>query len=201
MSYADYGGFGASYFEGNASSSPHDAGYSDYRRGLLPVGDFAQKIRDELEAAGQNINQTECLIVGCALGFTVESLVNDHGIDAWGMDISQYAVDNAPSGIADRILQGDILSSNDLRNVRQTKGQGRFSVVMTNGVLVCLTDTEAQTAGSNVRSEAQDTAMWAVYDSGFGINETWYNSKTMDQWRTLVDPNDDDVWFSRTEFY
>lgn len=204
MPFADYGGFGEDYFLGNNfSDGGHDAGYGDYRHELLPFSDFAQKIRDELDAAGQNINQTECLVVGCATGFTVEHLVEDHGIDAWGMDISSFAVNQADTdtSVGGRVLQGDVLSSTDLRDVRQTKGGGRFNVVFVENVLSTLTDSEAVTAGSNARSEAQDTVVWSVYDTSFTLRSDWYNAKTMDQWRSLVDPNDEDVWFSRSEFY
>lgn len=201
MPYADYGGFGQDYFDGNTVASGHAAGYDDYRHDLLPFSGFAQEIRNKLDSTGFNLSQVEMLVAGCAFGHTVQHLVDDHGVDAWGMDISQYAVDNAPSGTADRIIQGDLTVKSDIQNVAQTKGGGKFDVIVGEGVLTCMSGTEASGAASNARSEAQGTAMWSVYDDSFGVNTDWYNSKSLSGWKSVADPNNDDVWFSRNEYY
>jgi SAM-dependent methyltransferase len=47
------------------------------------------------------------LDVGCATGFVVEAL-RELGIDAWGSDISGWAVDHATSGALGRLRRGDL---------------------------------------------------------------------------------------------
>ena len=48
------------------------------------------------------------LDAGCALGLLVETLVR-HGVDARGIDISEWAIANAHSSIADRVSVGSLL--------------------------------------------------------------------------------------------
>lgn len=207
MPYASYNNFDQTYFEGTSVASPHEAGYSDYDRHLLPFPDYAQKIRDEVQALGQDPTTVKLLIVGCAYGYTLEYLIDDYNIEAYGMDISTYAVNQADTEIAygGRIYQGDVLSSQDLKSVRQSSQGGRFDIILNECVLTCLTDSEAQTACNNMRSEAQDTLMHRVWstdgsDLEADLTTDWYNSHTMDEWRTLCDPNDQDVWYTEREF-
>jgi len=49
------------------------------------------------------------LDVGCAVGFVVEAL-RELGVDAKGVDVSQYAIDHAADGARGHILRGDLSS-------------------------------------------------------------------------------------------
>ena len=49
------------------------------------------------------------LDVGCALGFVVEAL-REVDVDAWGVDVSQYAVDHAAPGARGFLRQGSLTS-------------------------------------------------------------------------------------------
>lgn len=51
---------------------------------------------------------TQSLDVGCATGFVVEALV-ELGFDAYGTDLSYWAVDHPASGAAGRLRQGDLI--------------------------------------------------------------------------------------------
>lgn len=201
--YADYNGFDQSYFEGASVASPHDAGYSSYSRGPLPFEFYARKINDELIAQSIDPTGEKVLIAGCAYGYTVEYLVDNWGVEAYGMDVSTYAVNQSDSEIAygDRVFEGNVLSSQDLRSVRQSTPGGRFSVVLNECVLECLTDAEAEAAAGNMRSEAQTQLVHRVWSTdGSNLNMDWYNAKTLSAWASLCDPNGDDLWFTEREF-
>lgn len=202
MPYADYGGFGQDYFEGLSVSDPHPAGYSDYRRSMVDFKWYAQKIHDELVSQGIDPTGEKVLVVGCAYGYTVEYLIDDWDVDAYGMDVSTYAVNQADSEIAygDRIYQGDVMSSQDLQNVRQTTQGGKFAVIHNEAVLECLTDSEAQTACENMRGEAQDAVSHVVYTIDSTVNAEWYNDKNLSEWESLCDPDAEDYWYEKWEF-
>lgn len=203
MPYIDYGGFGEDYFEGHRVDNPHPAGYSYYRRDLLPFDSYADFMASEIRADGIDLSGVKILVVGCAYGYPVEYLIDEWGVDAYGMDISSWAVQQADSAIAygDRIYQGDIRSSRDLQNIRQQTPGGRFRVVFVECVLECLTDSEAQTAAENARSEAQISTYHRVWTAdGSDLNSEWYNDKDLAEWQSLCDPTGRDRWYHEDEF-
>lgn len=197
MPYADYGGFGRDYFEG-ALYMMLAPGYTRYDPDLLPFGHYAGKMRDELAGRGFDLSSVKVLVVGCAYGYTVEQLRASWGIDAFGMDVSQWAVDNAAVG---GIHLGDATSAADLRSVRQATPGGRFDVVFSEAMLSCLTDAEAVTATENMRSEAKRVALHRVWSTdGSDVVPEYYNDKTLAEWRALCDPDGEDGWFTEDEF-
>ena len=55
---------------------------------------------------------------GCANGFLVKCL-KDFGVNAFGVDISSYAINNCPNDISDRL---SVISKNNLKNsIKKTK--------------------------------------------------------------------------------
>lgn len=197
MPYANYGGFGQDYFDGASVADPHPAGYTDYRRELLPFDHYADVTANIIQNHGADPSTASVLIVGCAVGYTVEWLQNTYGTDAWGMDISQYAVDNS---VTSTIRQGDVLSANDLKAVRREAPGGKFDVILTECVLECLTDSEAQTAAENCRGEVQQGVAHRLWTVGDDLNSSWYNSKTLSEWQTLVDSTGEDSWYADGHF-
>ena len=91
--------FGYDYFDG-----PRDYGYGGYyldnRWDQVSI-DFINhyKLRD---------NGDKILDVGCAKGFLVYAF-RRCGMDAYGIDVSRYAVRNCPSDIVGRIHSGDVM--------------------------------------------------------------------------------------------
>lgn len=201
MPYQDYGNFDDRYFEEDSVANPNGAGYTDYRRELLPFDFYAQKLHDELQARGIDPTGAKVLVVGCAYGYTVEYLIDDWNIEAYGMDVSSWAVNQADSEIAygGRIYQGDVTSSQDLQNVRQSTQGGQFAVIFNECVLECLTDSEAQTACTNMRDEAKEAVVQRCWVDGH-VNPDYYNSKTLSEWQNLCDPDGQDYWFTEEEF-
>lgn len=204
MPYYDYGGFGEPYFEGASVSNPNPAGYSKYTRDLLPWSWYAQVIRDELVSQGIDPSGEKVLIVGCAYGYTIEYLVDNWNVDAYGMDVSSWAVNQADTATSygGRIYQGDITANNAVKDIQKATPGGKFAVIMTESVLSCLTDAEAQTATDQCRNEAQQTAVHRVWSTdGSDINTDYYNGKSLAEWQSLCDPNSSDDWMTDYQFH
>ena len=103
--------YDASYFDGRTQVLQHRAGYSKYERwyrnqGENSLGEFYKDLtRDyinHLVSANKKV-----LEIGCAKGFLVEDL-REQGVDAWGIDISPYAIGEAPEGVAPYVSVGDV---------------------------------------------------------------------------------------------
>ncbi len=87
--------FGPYYFQ-------HDCG-RPYQRDDDWLGFFAD-IADELI---DRAHPASVLDAGCAWGFLVEAL-RKRGVDAWGVDISEYAISNVDDSVAQYCWQGSL---------------------------------------------------------------------------------------------
>ena len=84
------------YFSGTGS------GYRDgYERAV--IGPVMAKYAAGLKAL---YSPARALDVGCAKGFLVEALVK-LGVDAYGCDISEFAIRNSPPGVRERLFRLD----------------------------------------------------------------------------------------------
>lgn len=83
------------------------------------------------------------LVVGCGFGGLVRAF-SDLGKQAWGIDASQYAIDNR---VSERVRLGSILNLSD-------SPLGEFGTLITEDVLPCLTDDEAVIAARNCQALA-----------------------------------------------
>ena len=95
--------YNISYFDGGKTSLSHNAGYSRYRRwerinnDFLPHSestgeywkDFAKRLLQDYDLKGKKV-----LEIGCAKGYVIEDL-RDLGVDAYGLDVSSYAIGEA----------------------------------------------------------------------------------------------------------
>lgn len=94
--------YGAFYFR-------HDCGVP-YERNDHWLGFF-----DEVaEAIVRTLHPTSVLDVGCAMGFLVEALVK-RGVDARGVDVSEYAISQVDDSVADRCRVGSATDPIDRR--------------------------------------------------------------------------------------
>jgi ubiquinone/menaquinone biosynthesis C-methylase UbiE len=89
--------YGQMYFDG-----PREYGYGGYKYD----GRWKPVAKDLIEYFGL-VNGDRTLDVGCAKGFLVKELM-DLGIDAYGIDISEYAVRNCHPDVIGRIHVGNI---------------------------------------------------------------------------------------------
>src|SRR5947209_3304557 len=132
---------------GLAPSSDYDQSYYEhykhrpYERSkpwLDHFGDFADRIVADL-------NPKSAIDMGCALGMLVEAL-RDRGVEAFGVDISDYAVANAREDIRPFVRQGSVTDPLDRR----------YDVIICIEVLEHLTPADAERAVANIATHTDD---------------------------------------------
>lgn len=133
-----------SYFDGNKGSYSHNAGYTQYSRwnrvdgSILPhsesTGEFfrdiAKKFKVDYILEGKKV-----LELGCAYGFMVEDL-RAMGVDAWGLDVSQYAYDQASDAVKPYITVADARTYLDNYSVNQ------WDAIISRWFIYCFEDLE-----------------------------------------------------------
>jgi len=85
------------------------------------------------------------LDAGCAMGLLVEALV-ERGIDAHGIDISEYAISQAAPAIRDRVRVGSLATPLD----------GRYDLIVCIEVLEHMPPADARVALANLCAHADD---------------------------------------------
>lgn len=198
MPYRDYAGFGEEYFEGHKFNGGHPAGYSNYLNDAGPADEYARQYLTEAKTHQINPYGGPVLIVGCAFGDTVNALLK-MGVDAYGIDLSSWAVENTPHPISNRIFHGDITRRGDIRDIVDELGVG-FRLCITESVLSCLTEAEARRACGNLRSYSGHVMhrVWAT--DGSAIRREYYNSKPLAEWKEICDSQNQDIWFPEQRF-
>ena len=102
--------YDASYFDGNSQPMRHNAGYSRYERwnrndGANSTGEFWLDKATEIVNLRQ-LQGKKVLEIGSAKGFLVEDM-RALGVDAYGLDVSQYAYDQASPAVQPFLTVGD----------------------------------------------------------------------------------------------
>lgn len=92
--------YDSSYFEGEGERKPGSSGYGGYTRGNSNADVAAYLL-------WRFLSFDTGLDLGCAKGFLVEALV-ELGYDAYGWDISEWAVSGSPAQIRERLAVVDI---------------------------------------------------------------------------------------------
>ena len=90
--------FNKDYFENGIATKKSD--YTNYS--WIRLGQYFNKTAKHIT---DKFNPKTALDVGCAKGFLVKALV-DLGIDAYGIDPSEYAVAEAPPDVKDKLTLG-----------------------------------------------------------------------------------------------
>ncbi len=144
---------------------------------------------------GWDLVNAKVLVVGCAYGYLVKHLVS-LGVDAYGMDISPYAISQAPQ--ADRVFVGDAKSEASFDEAKTlaglTKNNDKFDLIVDEDMICCLTDAEAitfcdlGTSYSNMFYHLVDPTPHLIQ---------WYNWKTIADWKALIGTNPKEKWYSR----
>jgi len=131
--------YDASYFDGNTQALRHNAGYSEYKRWYRNEGensqgehfrDMAKALFDKYQLQGKKV-----LEIGCAKGFVVKDL-RDFGADAYGIDVSDYAISQCEPEVKDYLTVAD--ARTHLNNYKANE----FEFVFSLRFFECLTDTE-----------------------------------------------------------
>lgn len=181
--------FDSAYYNGGRSY-----GYGLYSRELwgsnATFPDFAAELLNKAASRGLSLAQRTVLVVGCAYGYTVEAL-RALGVDAYGMDVSAYAVSQAPAAVAPYVIQGDVLTDLDAaRDLAGLKGRRTFDFLLDEDVLTCLDDAQAVTACAEFRRVAARVGHRLTVHPVEG-----YNTKPLADWRALCDPTGRDWWW------
>lgn len=127
------------YFDPQLSNYKHNAGYSEYKRwyrndGPDSQGEHFRDIAKSLFNKYQLLDK-KVLEIGCAKGFVVKDL-RDFGANAYGIDISQYAIDNCEPEVK------DFLNVADARIHLANYKANEFDFVFSLRFFECLTDSE-----------------------------------------------------------
>ncbi len=94
--------YGASYFgAGRRGGRGGVSGYERYDRTSSHANEAAYLV-------WRHLRPRRALDVGCALGLVVQAL-REVGVEAWGVDLSRYAVTHGPSDVRRFLTQGDLL--------------------------------------------------------------------------------------------
>src|SRR3990172_72968 len=131
------------YFSGGGNIGGYD-NYSEtnYRDTSTRTGQLIQKTVD----SGINIVGKKVLVLGCAYGYLVKHLVS-LGVDAYGLDISTFAISQAPQEIASRVFVGDARLESSYTQAKTlaglTKPNEKFDLIADEDMISCLTDAEA----------------------------------------------------------
>jgi len=159
-----------SYFTGDVPG-----GYGDYGRtafSRVPDLKRAADIRGPL------------LIVGCAYGFTVQELVAS-GINAYGLDVSRFAIHQAHHSVEDRLVIGSVTERASYWTACQLACTPMFTYIVSENMLCCLTDEEA----IKFQKYAEYFAVHVVHlvEERPALAQ-WYNYKTVAEWKELLKP-------------
>jgi 2-polyprenyl-3-methyl-5-hydroxy-6-metoxy-1,4-benzoquinol methylase len=130
-------GFDRAYFD-DPDALTGFRGYSEEGNSAEGRRDFRAEALDVIAAlrALPPSDGREVLDVGCAKGFLVRHL-RSLGIDAWGCDISEYAIARAPDDVREHVW---------VARVEDLPTTVRYRVVHVCGVLIYLTVSEIRAA-------------------------------------------------------
>jgi 2-polyprenyl-3-methyl-5-hydroxy-6-metoxy-1,4-benzoquinol methylase len=162
--------YNASYFDGKYQSMRHNAGYTTYERW------FRNDSNNFLDIAKDLVNQfslenKKVLDVGCAKGFLVEDL-RSLGVDAFGIDISSYAISKANLGVS------SYLELVDVRNKLQDYKDKEFELLISMNFLCCFSDEDLYFLSSQF-NRISNSQFHVVNENE---NTNFYNSKKLVQW-------------------
>ena len=180
--------FEQAYFEGHLGLG-HASGYTDYRR-MSYNAKLLDRVGTEAESTGNNIGDImkqmnvminsrfvgkSCLVLGSAYGYEVYQL-RQLGIDAHGLDVSQWAYDQA-----DASLKPDHLTIGDVLDILPTYKRNEWDYIFSRDFLGCFTDGELATLISSMNRVCKNDQLHVIYQN----NPTWYNVKSLTEWQAM----------------
>ena len=163
--------FAASYY-----TTAHLGGDDDYSWENERWRDFFMSVADRAIAL---TNPSSVLDVGCATGMLVQAFVT-HGVEAEGIDVSEYAVSHAHADVSGRLRVASATEPLD----------GRWDLVTCVEVLEHMSPDEAQTAIDNICG-ATDRVLFSSTPSDFA-EATHVNVQPTADWA---------AWFAERGFF
>ncbi len=174
--------YDARYFDGNKQDYRHNAGYSKYERwerfeGERSLGEYWKDLANKF-ANIYALQNKKVLEIGCAKGFVVEDL-REIGIDAYGIDVSAYAIGEASPAVQPYLTVGDI------RTALSGYGKNEFDVVFSLRTLECFSEAELPGIISEMNCISQK--QFHTIDTGTlekGPRQ-YYNMKPLEDWLAM----------------
>lgn len=185
--------YDASYFDGALQSLKHNAGYDRYQRWYHDgSNNFDLMAVDILNRYA--IGNKRILEIGCAKGFLVEDLRN-RGINAFGVDVSQYCYDQANPSVQPYLTVADIRIGQS--NFLSSFNNNYFALIIGMNMLCCFSDAEITAMVTELNRISSDQ----FYVISENAPTTFYNSKTIQQWRDSFGWEQGTVFIKSDQFY
>jgi len=184
--------FNEQYFNGGGEIGGYDL-YSATTYSSETAEQLAQKFLEKSGLLGINLFGRKVLVCGCAYGFLVQYL-SGLGVQAYGMDISFYAISRTPIAFSSKTIIGDARLEADFIRAKTlaglTKQNDKFDLIIDEDMICCLTDIEAIAFRT-----------WAMKYSNMFIHPPnliqWYNYKTIANWKALLGTSPKEKWYTR----
>lgn len=186
--------YNASYFDGADQPVRHNAGYSRYQRwerhdGTDSTGEYWKDVAFKL-LNENSMHNLKVLEIGCAKGFLVEDL-NDYGVDCYGLDVSDYALNTAPD--AATVRRPDLASKFILGDARTALAQFKrndFDFVFSLRVLPCFSDTELVSIIDELNRITKRAQFHVIDEFQYQDDRKqgaalYYNSKPLEDWQAM----------------
>ena len=140
MKLLDPKDYDARYFEGKHQDYSHSAGYTSYRdesyftnpSNSVVFGGLCSTLNTILK---NQLQGKKLLVIGCAYGFEVNGFRN-LGTDAYGVDVSNYAISQANSNIA------PYLEVADIRTKIYSYDNNEWDYIFSRWFLECMSDND-----------------------------------------------------------
>ncbi len=168
------------YFDGSLGPYRHNAGYSEYKRwyrneGEGSTGEFWKDMAagwiNHLALSGKRV-----LEIGCAKGFLVKDL-RDMGVDAYGLDVSQYAIENCEPEVAQYLTVGDA------RTYLSNYARNEWDIVLSLRFLECIDEADLPALVSEINRISKKSVH--VVDNFVGAKSgagQYYTQHTPQEW-------------------
>ena len=175
MTFLQPNEYDISYFDGKLGSYKHNAGYTVYQRWFRINNDFVPydqstgeywkdlALRFKLDYSLQN---KKVLEIGSAKGYIVQAM-RELGINAYGIDVSQYAFDCADKEVKPYLRVADI------RTALSEYSSNEFAYLFSRNTLCCFIDEEIIAMIIQMNRIAVQQVHW-IMETG---NNQYYNLK------------------------
>lgn len=163
-----------SYFEYEESKrqglNPEPIGYSWYEEKDQRNKELADKLIERFD-----LKDGKVLELGCAKGYLIKAL-RKKGVDCYGLDFSDYAVDNADSEAKPYIKKADVRE--ELKEIDNNE----YSLIFSKDFIGCLSNKEAV----EVTKEAIRISDKVCFISSNYGDSKYYNMKNIKDWEKLL---------------
>jgi len=176
------------YFDGKNQTYTHNAGYTDYNKiqynqisaRYLPIEESTGNVFGDL-CKGLNIKLTNrfigksLLVIGCAYGFEVKGF-RDLGIDAYGIDVSDFAISQADPSIQ------PFLEVTDIRTKVEEYSRNQWDYIFSRWLLECISDDDLTTLIPELNRVCKNNQVHIINTQ---LQSDYYNTKNLTDWQTL----------------